>query len=63
MINITISGSKNSSLPILCAVLLTKGIYNISNIPNITDIQNLFYLLRQFNVKINYNNNIAQINT
>ena len=63
MINITIPGAKNSSLPILCAVLLTKGIYIISNIPNITDIQNLFNLLRQFNVKIDYNNNIAHINT
>ena len=63
IINVTVPGAKNSSLPILSSVLLAKGIYIISNVPNITDIQNLFYLLKQFNVKIDYNNNIAHINT
>lgn len=43
MINVNIPGAKNSSLPILCSVLLTKGIYTISNIPNIDDIQSLFF--------------------
>ena len=63
MIKIKVPGAKNSSLPILCSVLLTKGTYIISNVPNISDIQNLFHLLLQFNVKISYNNNTAYINT
>ncbi|MBP7183991.1 MAG: UDP-N-acetylglucosamine 1-carboxyvinyltransferase [Saprospiraceae bacterium] len=45
-------GAKNEALQILCAVVLTKETIEISNIPNILDVQLLINLLRGFGVKI-----------
>ena len=63
MIKINIPGAKNGALPILCATLLTKGIYNIYNIPNINDIDSLLILLKQCNVLIKRENSNVLIDT
>lgn len=42
---VDISGSKNSALPILAASLLTDGISEISNVPNLSDTQNMCSLI------------------
>ena len=39
---ISISGSKNSALPIMAASLLSKKDCFLTNIPNLTDIQTMF---------------------
>lgn len=42
---VIVSGSKNAALPILAASLLTNEPVRLSNIPDISDIQNLFTCL------------------
>ena len=43
--DIQVSGSKNAALPILAAIVLAPGKYRISNMPMITDIENLLSIL------------------
>jgi UDP-N-acetylglucosamine 1-carboxyvinyltransferase len=50
--NITPQGSKNETLQILCAVLLTPEKVTINNIPDIIDVNKLIQLLRNFGVKV-----------
>jgi len=42
---IRVSGSKNSTLPILAATLLVPGIHQLSNVPDIVDVRNMIVLL------------------
>ena len=49
---IKISGSKNSSLPILAATLLSKGKITLENLPNVTDIKTMLCLLESLGSKI-----------
>ena len=49
---VTVSGSKNSSLPIMAACLLTPGKNRIFNIPNLSDITTMCHLLDESGVKI-----------
>lgn len=49
---ITISGSKNASLPILAASLLTKGPVRLSNVAKLKDISVLLSLLASLNVHV-----------
>ncbi|TVR40601.1 MAG: UDP-N-acetylglucosamine 1-carboxyvinyltransferase [Cryomorphaceae bacterium] len=46
-------GAKNEVLQILCAVLLTPEEVEISNIPDIVDVNRLIDLLRDMGVKVN----------
>ena len=50
--NVTISGSKNSSLPILAACILTNGKNIISGVPNLSDITTMYSLLEALGVNI-----------
>ena len=45
---IAISGSKNASLPIMVASLLTDGDLRLSNIPNLLDIKTMKSLTTNF---------------
>ena len=49
---VRISGSKNSSLPILAACILTEGKNIISNVPNLSDIGIMYSLLEGLGAKI-----------
>ena len=52
---IKISGSKNSSLPILAATLLSSKKVNILNLPGVKDIETMILLLRSLGSKIKLN--------
>ena len=52
---IKISGSKNSSLPILAATLLSNKKVNILNLPGVKDIETMILLLRSLGSKIKLN--------
>ncbi len=52
---IKISGSKNSSLPILAATLLSSKKIKIYNLPKVEDIETMILLLRSLGSKIKYN--------
>ena len=43
--SISISGAKNSALPILAATLLSKNEVAISNLPDVADVKTLAKLL------------------
>ena len=44
--SVSISGAKNSAVAILPAALLCDGIVNIGNVPNITDKDALFDIIK-----------------
>lgn len=48
--DIFISGAKNAALPILCASLLTSDTLELSNVPELNDIQTTLKLLRKLGV-------------
>ena len=58
---VTVSGSKNAALPILCAALLTDEVSTISNVPDIADTQNLFKIFAELNVEVEFSNHTAKI--
>ena len=58
---VTISGAKNSSLPILSAILLAEGTYNIDNIPSLRDIKTIFNILKILGVSSDFKNGKAVI--
>jgi UDP-N-acetylglucosamine 1-carboxyvinyltransferase len=49
---ITISGAKNASLPILCATLLADGPMRISNVPHLHDVTTTIELLGRMGVTV-----------
>ena len=53
--NISISGSKNSSLPILAGTLLSNKKVRILNLPKVKDIETMLLLLRSLGSKIKFN--------
>ena len=58
---IKISGSKNASLPILAATLLSNKKIVIKNLPNVRDIKTMLTLLQSLGSKVKINNNQAII--
>lgn len=54
---VNISGSKNSSLPILAATLLTPERCVVSGLPDLTDVSNLMIMLSELGVHINVQEN------
>ncbi len=54
---IDISGSKNASLPILAASLLTNKKIYLRNLPKVKDIETMIDLLKSLGSKIKFNNN------
>ena len=54
---IDISGSKNSSLPIIASSILCDEIVYLHNIPNINDVNNMLEILNFLNIKFIFKNN------
>lgn len=54
--NISISGAKNSALPILAATLLSKNEVSISNLPDVADVKTLAKLLEHLGVNLEWLN-------
>ena len=59
---IKISGSKNASLPILAATLLSRKKVFLKNLPRVKDIETMVSLLQSLGSKINFNRNNLVIN-
>ena len=60
--SIDIPGSKNASLPILVASLLSEKNLNLTNIPKLQDVKSMILLLESFGVKINENDSKLTLN-
>lgn len=60
---INVKGAKNSALKIIPASLLSNDTINISNLPNIEDVNRLLALLSEMGATINREKDSVQINT
>ncbi len=60
---VTISGSKNASLPIIAATILNKGKTILYNVPKIHDTQMMFEILKQLGGNVAIKNNKVIIDT
>lgn len=58
---VTLSGSKNSALPIMAAALLSEETSVIRDVPNLRDIQTMIKLLRSLGAKVHYENQVLTI--
>ncbi|MBU0667619.1 UDP-N-acetylglucosamine 1-carboxyvinyltransferase [Patescibacteria group bacterium] len=58
---ITVSGSKNAALPILCATLLTNEKSEIHGVPDIADIRSLLKIFEHLNVKTTFENGTVTV--
>ena len=55
------SGSKNATLPIMAACLLTKERCVIRNVPNLSDVRTMVRLLQKLGAKVTFNHNTLTI--
>ena len=60
---IKISGSKNSSLPILAASLLSDSEIKINNVPRLSDVFLMIKILKSLNSKVTFNKDFCKIKT
>lgn len=60
---VSISGAKNAALPLIVSSILAKNEVKINNIPNVADIKTLISLLENLGARVNFQNNIALLNT
>ena len=60
---VKISGSKNSSLPIIAAAILNAGKTTLYNVPNIQDTQMMFKILEILGAKVEKKNGKIKIDT
>lgn len=60
---VKISGSKNSSLPILAATILNAGKTTLYNVPNIHDTKMMFKILEELGAKVEKKNGKVKIDT
>jgi len=60
---IEVSGSKNSSLPILAACILTNGKNIITSVPDLSDISIMYRLLESLGAKIDIRKNEVTVDT
>lgn len=51
-------GAKNAALPVLGASLLFEREVVLNNVPDISDVQVIFNLLREINISFGYDNNV-----
>lgn len=60
---VKISGSKNSSLPIIAATILNGGISKLYNVPKIHDTQMMFEILKELGCEVKKSSNKVVIDS
>lgn len=61
--NVRIQGAKNAALPILAATVLTEGIHEIHNVPQLSDIEGMSRILGALGVKVTRDGNTVRLDT
>jgi UDP-N-acetylglucosamine 1-carboxyvinyltransferase len=61
--DVTVSGSKNASLPIFVSTILAPGVHEISNVPFLRDINTTIKVLETLGAKVEGNGNVVRIDT
>lgn len=52
---VTVDGSKNAALPIICAAMLSRKPITLTNVPDIADIHSMITIWQHFGAKITFN--------
>jgi len=60
---ISVSGAKNATLPILAATMLADGAFRLTNVPYLNDIKMMVFILRYLGAKIDFYDNTIEIDT
>ena len=60
---ITVSGSKNAALPIIFSCILTKGVSEIENLPDIGDVRSALSILREMGAAVRRSGDVTYIDT
>lgn len=60
---VTVSGSKNASLPIFVSTILTQGTNEIRNVPFLRDINTTIKVLESLGARIDGNGNVVKIDS
>lgn len=60
--SVTISGAKNSALPVIASTILSNRPVKLTNLPNVVDIRTLLKLLKMLGGEIEHNGTTATIN-
>lgn len=58
---VTVSGSKNAALPIICASLLTKQKTILKNVPDIEDIHSMIAIIEALGAVTKFKNHVLEI--
>ncbi len=61
--SVSISGAKNSALPLLASTLLSKNKITITNVPKVTDVKTLLTLLVNLGATSSNENDLVEIDT
>lgn len=61
--SVSIKGSKNAALPIMCAALLVKGRVVLTNVPDISDVKTLCKIFDSINVHTEFKDNTLIIDS
>jgi len=61
--SVSIKGSKNAALPIMCAALLAKSKVVLTNVPDISDVKTLCKIFESINVETKFENNTLEIDS
>jgi UDP-N-acetylglucosamine 1-carboxyvinyltransferase len=61
--NVTISGSKNSCLPVMAACLLAKGKTRIRNVPGLRDVRTMAKVLEVLGARVSFEDHTAIVDT
>jgi UDP-N-acetylglucosamine 1-carboxyvinyltransferase len=61
--DVTVSGSKNASLPIFVSTILAPGVHEISNVPFLRDINTTIKVLETLGAAVEGDGNVVRIDT
>ncbi len=61
--SVTISGAKNSALPVIAASILSKNDFYLENVPEVADVKTLLKLLKILGSEFELKDNSLKINT
>jgi UDP-N-acetylglucosamine 1-carboxyvinyltransferase len=61
--SIQVHGAKNAALPIIAATTLVAGVHEISNVPQLKDIEVMLQILQALGCKVSHINDVVTINT
>jgi UDP-N-acetylglucosamine 1-carboxyvinyltransferase len=60
---VSISGSKNASLPLMVATLLAPGVHTLRNVPSLRDVRTMAHLLRIIGARLEFSDHALTIDT